>query len=73
MSYTKGMQTFKIIRERLGWKPYRMAKELGISQTQYAYLEETAKSTQTKLIIKLKKISGMSGEEFWKIFEKEKC
>jgi DNA-binding XRE family transcriptional regulator len=66
-----GVQTFRIIREMLGWTRYKMAKELGISQTQYDYLEREAKSTQTKLLIKLKKVSGLSGNEFWKIFERE--
>ena len=42
-----GVKTFKIIRDKLGWTSYKMAKELGISQTQYNYLERTAKTAQT--------------------------
>jgi len=65
------MEAFKTIREKLNWTCYRMAKELGVSQTQYNYLERTAKTAQTHVLIKLKNLSGLSAEQFWKILEKE--
>lgn len=67
-----GVQTFRIIREKLGWTRYKMSKELGISQTQYNYLEDKAKTAQTSVLIKLQKLSGLTGQEFWDIFAKEK-
>lgn len=52
-----------------------MAKELGITQTQYDYLEREAKSTQTKILVRLGNIwesqTGKSMEDFWNIFRQE--
>lgn len=62
------VETFKKVRERLGWTQYKMAKELDISQTQYKYLEEKAKSCQTKILLKLFEVSEMSDSDFWKLF-----
>lgn len=63
-----GVETFKKVREKLGWTHYKMAKALDISQTQYKYLEENAKSCQTKVLLKLFEVSKMSDAEFWKLF-----
>lgn len=62
------VQTFKNIRESKKWTKYRMSKELGISQTQYDYLEKTAKSVKTDILLKLFKLSDLSHGEFWKLF-----
>jgi transcriptional regulator with XRE-family HTH domain len=47
----EGVEALKITREALGWKPYRMAKELGISQSQYTYLEETGRTLGTPVLV----------------------
>lgn len=67
----RGVDTFRKIRKKLGWTSYKMAKELGISQTQYNYCEREAKSVNTKTLFKLQRISGIPLEEFWKMVEKD--
>lgn len=42
------MDSFLKVRTELGWTPYKMAKELGISQTQYTYLEKIGRSPGLK-------------------------
>lgn len=48
----KGVETLKTIREACGWSMYRAAKEWGIPQTQYAYLERKARSLSTTLLVR---------------------
>lgn len=66
-----GLQVFRIIREKLGWSQYKLAQEIGVSQSHLRYLEEKAKNTQTKTLIRLQKVSGLSPAKFWEILEKE--
>lgn len=66
-----GVQTFRIVREKLGYTKYKMAKSLGITPSHYEYLETKAKNTQTEVLIKLQKISGLSPAKFWELFQKE--
>lgn len=65
------MQIFRKIREKLGWTRYKMASELRVSPSHLAYIEDKAKDTKTEILIRLKIISGMSAEQFWKLLEKE--
>ena len=71
----KGVQVFKSIRSSLKWSRYKMAKELGISQTQYDYLEKTAQSCQKKILLSLwdvcKEELLMEPGDFWAMFVKE--
>jgi len=69
-----GVQTFKIIRQRLGWTAYKMSKALGISQSQYAYLETKAKSCKTSTLVLLQRIAekeGIKGQEIWDLLRRE--
>lgn len=47
------MQIFRTTREKLGWSSYKMAKELGISQSQYQYIEQVAEYTRTETLVRL--------------------
>jgi hypothetical protein len=68
------VKTFEVIQDRLGWTDYKMAKELGISQTQYIYLRHKAKSTQSRILIRLadiaEKYAGIDGAQFIRLFKK---
>lgn len=70
-----GMQIFKTIRDRLGWTRYKLAKSLGISQTQYDYLERKAANAQAKILIKLQDIAErellITLDEFWALLKRE--
>ena len=63
----KGVETFRIIREKLGWNKYTMDKNLGISQKKLNYCEKKAATVNHKLLIKLQELSGMSVQEFWNL------
>ena len=65
------MQMFETIREKLGWSKYKLAKELGVTPSHYSYLSTKAKTAQTEILVRLQEISGLSGDEFWKIVRKE--
>lgn len=67
----QGVETFKRIREKLGWTAYRMAKTLDMPQTQYNYLERKARSANTKTLVKLQKISGIPLNEFWEMIRQD--
>lgn len=65
------VELVKDIRESKGWTRYRMAKELGVSQTQLNYMETKAKSIRTDIIVRLWEVSGWSGNEFMRRVKKE--
>jgi transcriptional regulator with XRE-family HTH domain len=54
----------KEIRVSKGWSGYKMAKALGVSQTQLNYMERQAKSIRTDILIRLWEVSGLDGSEF---------
>lgn len=70
------VQAFGFVRKKLGWTRYKMAKELGISQTQYDYLESKAKSTQTHVLVRLQEIAEKEAKiglgEFWKSVKEQR-
>ncbi len=70
--YMARMQVFKIIREKLGLKPWKMKQLLGIDKIQsYLYLERHANKVSLEDLTKLKEISGASLQEFWGLIEEE--
>jgi|JI10StandDraft_1071094.scaffolds.fasta_scaffold04108_27 hypothetical protein len=51
-----------------------MSKALGISQSQYAYLETKAKSCKTSTLVLLQRIAekeGIKGQEIWDLLRRE--
>lgn len=65
------VQAFKIIRESLGWTRYKMAKELGVSESHLRHIEENGEDTRGKNLIKLQKVSGLSPTKFWQIYTQQ--
>lgn len=65
------VQVFEKIRERKGWTKYKLAKELGISSTQLNYYENRAKSVNTRVLIRLRSVSGLSWGAFGELLEAE--
>lgn len=73
LSYRKGMEILRLIRERLNLSFYGMAKRIGIPQTAYTYLEKEAHSTTTETLCKAKDLAteaGITDEEFWRELRK---
>ncbi len=68
-------QLFEIIRKRLGWNRYKMAKALKMSQTQYLYLEEIAQNCTAKSLVRLQALAEreleMSLSEFWDLVTRD--
>ena len=64
-----GVQVFKIIRKKLGWSRYRMAKELKMSQSAYDHIEQRAQNVSARSLQKLQRVAekqmAMSLAEFW--------
>lgn len=48
-----------------------MAKSLGITQTSYTYLEQKAEGMKFSNLVNIKKVSGLSWQEFGKLLEAE--
>ena len=69
MNNVLGMKAVTIIRERLKWSKYRLAKKLGVSQTSLNYLEDEAQSLRIDLLVKLQDLSGMADAPFWKLIK----
>ena len=68
----RGMQIFEIIRNKLGIKPWKMKHLLSIDKIQsYLYLERKAQKVSLPDLTRLKEISGLSLDEFWKLIETE--
>ena len=65
------VELVKDIRISKGWTAYKMAKTLGVSQTQLNYMERKAKSIRTDILIKLWEVSGLSGDNFLAKVRKE--
>jgi plasmid maintenance system antidote protein VapI len=65
------VEIFEIVREKLGHSKYKMAKELGVTPSHYAYLSTKARNARTEIIVRLKEISGLSAAEFWKLLKSE--
>jgi len=66
-----GVKLVEKIRKSKGYNAWAMCKALGISPTQYRYMEKTAQSIRIDMLIELYKISDMSVVEFWKLIEDE--
>ncbi len=66
------MDFIKKIREELGFTHYRMAQEMGISHVySYTRFEEAREALNADKLVKLWKLSGISGNEFMSMIEKE--
>lgn len=66
-----GVDTLKRIKDSRGYKSYRMAKDLGISQTSYNYLEKKAKGLQISMLCRIRKTFGMSWQTLGKMLDEE--
>lgn len=69
-----GVDTFKIIQEELKASDYLMAKELGVTQTNYKYIKDIAAAPKLPVVIAglpLAKKAGFSLTEYWGMLEKD--
>lgn len=62
---------YKKIKKSKGWTTYKMAKQLGISQTQLMHYESQPISTREIILTKLFSLSEMELKDFWGCLEKE--
>lgn len=64
-----GVQVFQIIRKKLKWSRYRMAKELKMSQSAYDHIEQRAQNVSVRSLQKLQQLAQarleMDLAEFW--------
>lgn len=68
----KGVKTLEKIRELLRISSFNeMAGRLGIGREQYQYAEERGKTVATKLLCKVRWISGLSWEAMGKMLDDE--
>jgi hypothetical protein len=66
------MYFIKKIRENLGLSRYRMAYELEFAKTHgYTQFEEAKKAVSLEKLVKLWRLSGLSGNEFMKMIAQE--
>lgn len=65
------MELYKKVRKSKGWKRYKMAKELRITQTQLKHYEDQPISTRELLLVRLQKVSGASDAEMWSAIKAE--
>lgn len=56
------------IRIKKNWSYYRLAKELGITQTQLKHYLKNDGSTRESILIKAAEISELSIDEIWSKF-----
>jgi transcriptional regulator with XRE-family HTH domain len=66
-----GVDTLRKIKESRGYKSYRMAKMLDISQTSYNYLEREAKGVQFSMLCRIRKAFGLSWQSLGKMLDEE--
>ena len=59
------------IKKKRDWSGYKMADEIGISQTQLKHYEAKGPSTRELILVRLQEISGLSVEEFWDALKEE--
>lgn len=71
MAVNRFVELYKKIKNSQGWTHYQMAKELGISQTQYKHYENNPISTREIILVRLFEASGLSLDEFWESLSKE--
>jgi DNA-binding XRE family transcriptional regulator len=64
------MNFWSEIRERLNLTRYSMAKQLGLRQGSWDNLEQEGGRTSLELLVKLKQLSNLSGDELFGIMEK---
>jgi len=60
------MQVLEFVRKKLGLNHHKMAQAMGVTQTQYSYMERKAQSLSIVTIAKLRKLAkeaGISAEE----------
>lgn len=55
------MELCRIIREKKGITAYRMSEALGVTQTQYNYMEREAQSVSFRMLAKLRKLAREVG------------
>lgn len=60
------------IRIKKNWSYYRLAKELGITQTQLKHYLKNDGSTREDILIKAQEISGLTLADFWAHFAKSR-
>lgn len=63
------MELCRIIREKKGITAYRMAEALGVTQTQYSYMEREAQSVSFRMLAKLRKLAREVGLSDAKILD----
>lgn len=59
------------IQKERGWSRYRLAKELGISQTSLNYYAANPGSIKLPLLCRLREIIELSWEKFGKFIEEQ--
>ena len=65
------MQLFKTIRDILGIRQSPMSDLLKISKQRYAYLEAESEKVTLETLVRVKELSKLDIEKFWKLIEKE--
>lgn len=68
------VQAFKIVREKLGWTEYRMAKAMGVTPTHYRSLERKIENPGKEILMKFQAIAEKHAKidlrEFWDLLKK---
>lgn len=71
----RGVELVRVIKRKLGWSSYKMAKTLGIPAIQFSYTEKTARSVRIDLLIRIIDLAmntaNMSLEECFKLLGKD--
>lgn len=63
------MELCRVIREKRGVSAYKMAEALGVTQTQYTYMEREAQSVSFKMLFRLRKLARDVGLSDAKILD----
>lgn len=66
-----GVEFIRIIRERLGWTRYRLAREVGEATQTIDHAEEKGVSIRPALLCKIRKCSGLSWKQFGELLDAE--
>lgn len=70
MSLKKLMEVLEKARKKLDWTKYRLAKELGISQTSLNYFLEHPESVKIPMLLKIQELLEMPDKDFWTFVRK---
>lgn len=71
MALDRFVELYKKIKKSNGWTSYKMAKELGISQTQLQHYEKQPISTRELILVRLFEVSDIPLPDFWEALSKE--